>query len=231
MSSKRKVSTFVIYIVTAIIFTVLFLAFPFQKNNTTWVAFTFGCIAIIAGIIVTFMAFNKGMDVKSKVYRFPMFRLGYYYITIQLLLAVALFIAEFFVDIPIWIPIVFGVALLGAFIIGTISIDNVRDIIVNQENKGNLNTEKMEKFRVDIKSLINMCTDEKTKNNVIKLLEEFNYSDPVSSESTKNIENEMSEMIVKISSQIKTDQNTVNNSISELRQLLEKRNMICKMDK
>ena len=226
MSGKSKNTVIIVYFVLSVIYVVIFLAVPFEKNATTWVAFAFGCISIIAGAIVSYISFDKGQDLKSKVYGFPMFRLGYYYTIIQLLLTIALFIAEFFMEIPEWISVVFGIALLGALIIGAVSIDNTREIIEKQEISDSIKTKTMESFVTNLNSLVRKCSDEKTKKALEELAEDFKFSDPVSNIATIDKEKEMSEKIDRLMNNIENDKSI--ELINDLKGLLEERNELCK---
>ena len=231
MSGKSKNTIIIIYAVLAIMYAVIFLAVPFEKNATTWIAFSFGCLSIVAGAIVSFVSFDKGTSLKSKVYGFPMFRLGYYYTTVQVILALALFIAEFFVDIPYWISIVFGVLLLGVLIIGVLAIDNVRDIVEQQDIKTESSTQMMESIKRDVDSLVRKCQDEGIKKELEKLAEIIRYSDPVSNNSTIGIEQDIMDKIAEL--KIAHDENNYNtkNILSELSELIMNRNQICKNSK
>ena len=230
MSGKSKNTVIVIYVVLAVIYAVIFLAVPFQKNAATWAAFTFGIVSILVGAIVTYITFDKGTSLKSKVYGFPMFRLGYYYTIVQLFLSIALFIAEFFVDIPVWISIVFSVILLGVLIIGAVSIDNTREIIERQDIHGSIKTETMEGFITDLNTIFKKCSDEKSKKSLEKLAEDFKYSDPVSGEYTSEIEAEIKKKISELSDAINKNELS-DQIISSINDLLEERNMLCKRGK
>lgn len=230
MSGKSKNTVIVIYVVLAVIYAVIFLTVPFQKNATTWAAFAFGIVSILVGAIVTYITFDKGTSLKSKVYGFPMFRLGYYYTIVQLFLSIALFIAEFFVDIPVWISIVFSVILLGVLIIGAVSIDNTREIVERQDIHDSIKTEAMESFRSDIDSLVRRCTDDKLRKELEKLAEEFKYSDPVSSEATKEFDSVIKNNLQRLK-QIIDDKEKCIFMISEIGKVLMERNEICKKNK
>ena len=181
MSGKNKNTVVIIYVVIAVIFIVSFFVIPFDRNATAWSTFVFGVISIVAGAVITFISFNKGEDLKSKVYGFPMFRLGYYYTIVQLVLSFIFLVAEIFVDIPTWIAVISGLILLGVVVVGTVAIDNVRDVVQQQDVKTKVSTEMMESLRRDVESLARRCDDEKVKKELEKLAEDFRYSDPVSS--------------------------------------------------
>lgn len=231
MSGKSKNTVIISYAVIAVMYAVIFFAIPFDRNATTWIAFSFGLVSIIAGAIVAFIAFDKGENLKSKVYGLPMFRLGYYYTVVQLILSIGLFIAESFVDLPSWIPLVFSVLLLGVFIIGTVAVDNVRDIVEQVDYKEIINTKNIETFRVDIDSLVGSSDDAEINKAIEKLAEDIKYSDPVSSDATKEIEQEILKKISNLSVAIEERDNNAKQIISKLSEMIKDRNRICRLNK
>ena len=231
MSGKSKKTVIILYIVLAAMYSVIFFAVPFERNATTWVAYAFGMVSIIAGLIVAFVAFDKGDSLKSKVYGFPLIRLGYYYTAVQLILSIALFVAVFFVEIPSWISIVFSVLLLGVFVIGVVAIDNVRDIVEKNDYKDEIKTKTVETFRVDINSLVGRSGDAEVNKAIEKLAEEIRYSDPFSSEATKGIEQEIIDKINELGAAIKGNKDNTKQIISELSGMISDRNRICKANK
>lgn len=229
MSGKSKNTVIISYAVIAVMYAVIFFAIPFERNATTWIAFSFGLVSIIAGAIVAFIAFDKGENLKSKVYGFPMFRLGYYYTAVQLILSIGLFIAELFIDLPSWISLVFSVLLLGVFIIGAVAVDNVRDIVEHQETKSVVNTQVMESFAREIGSIVRKSTDSDVTRELEKLAEQFKYSDPVSNDNTKDIESEIGEKLGLLKERINSD--NCAEIIKDIGALLDDRNTICKGNK
>ena len=228
MSGKRKNSVVAIYAVIAVIFIVAFFVIPFERNATSWSAFAFGMISIIAGAIITFIAFDKGEGLKSKIYGFPMFRLGYYYTTVQLIISIIFIALELFVDVPSWIVIVSGLLLLGISVIGVIAVDNVRDVIEQHDARDAARTRTVETFRVDVDSLVGRCADNDVRKAMEKLAEEFKYSDPVSSEATAEIEAEISAMVSELNGILNGDKKNCLAKISEISVLLDRRNKECK---
>ena len=229
MSGKSKNTVIITYAVIAVMYAVIFFAIPFERNATTWIAFSFGLVSIIAGVIVAFIAFDKGENLKSKVYGLPMFRLGYYYTAVQLILSIGLFIAELFIDLPSWISLIFSVLLLGVFIIGVVAVDNVRDIVEHQETKSVVNTQVMESFAREIGSIVRKSTDSDVTRELEKLAEQFKYSDPVSNDNTKNIDVKIGEKLGLLKEKINSDDCSM--LIKEINALLADRNTICKANK
>ena len=231
MSGKNKNSVIIIYSVLTVIYVVAFLVIPFEKNATFWIAFSFGIVSIIAGLIIAFVSFEKGDNLKSKVYGLPIFKLGYAYTIVQIILTIVLAVLATFSEVPYWIALVSGLILLGVLIIGVVAIDNARDYMKQQETRDDNNTKTMEGFRVDLDSLVAKCSDENLKKELEKLAEEFRYSDPVSSEKTKDVENHIREIISGLSESLGKSEVDVNKQIDDIRRLLNERNSICKNNK
>ncbi len=231
MSGKRKNSVVAIYAVIAVIFIVAFFVIPFERNATSWSAFSFGMISIFAGSIITFIAFDKGEGLKSKIYGFPMFRLGYYYTTVQLIISIIFIALELFVDVPSWIVIVSGLLLLGISVVGVIAVDNVRDVIEQHDARDAARTRTVETFRVDVDSLVGRCADNDVRKAMEKLAEEFKYSDPVSSEATAEIEAEIKEKLAELGGMINENPDESLQMISAISELLSNRNAECKKNK
>lgn len=227
MNGKSKNVVVITYAVITVIFVVAFFVVPFERNATAWSAFAFGCVSLITGAIIAFRSFDKGDCLKSKIYGFPIFRLGYYYTIVQLILSIGFIISAWFVEIPSWVVIIFSLALLGVTVIGVAQLDNVRDIAERQDISVKTNTEVMESLHRDVDSLVRKCTDENIKKELEKLAEEFKYSDPVSSEKTLEIEKQLKEMISKF-----IDETALSDlDVTKISNLLKKRNDICKQMK
>ena len=231
MNTKSKSTILIIYAVVAIVYAVCFFVIPFEKNPVTWSAFAFGCVAIIAGAIAGLVSFDNQKEVKSKIYGFPIFRLGYYYTIVQLLLSIIFAVAGSFIEIPVWIVVVSGIVLLGVFIIGVVSIDRVREAVEYQDVNDAVKTKSMETFKVDIDSLVRKSPDENVRKTMEKLSEDFKYSDPVSSDDTKEIEEMIKEKLRELSERIVSSPEKSIELINELDGLLNDRNRMCRNSK
>ncbi len=231
MNTKSKNTSIIIYAVIAVLYLVCFFAIPFEKNAITWTAFAFGFVSIIGGAIAAFVSFENGQELKSKIYGFPIFRLGYYYTIVQLILTVIFCTAGSFIELPVWIVVVSGAILLGVFIIGVISVDRVREVVERQDISDAINTKTVETFRLDIDSLVRKSPDANVQRAMEKLAEEFKYSDPMSSEATRGIEEEIKGKIEELASALVSDPGRSMGIIDEVRGLLENRNRVCRSSK
>ena len=226
MTKERK-TLLIIYAVSVAVFLTIFFAVPFEKKAASWVAFSFGVLSIIVGCCVSLYATNDGKNLQSKVYGFPMFRLGYYYTIAQIIVSFVIIIIASTVGVPAWIPIVVGVILLAVVIAGAAAVDTAKDYIVQQEIGDVEKTKTVETFRVDIDSLVRKCSDDNMKKELEKLAEEFKYSDPVSNKETHELEIRISALVSDLNDAISSD-SVDGKIISSISDLLRERNMICK---
>ena len=229
MNNKQKLSVVIIYSIIAIVYLVCFLAIPFERTSAFWISFVFGIISIIVGCGLAYYSFNND-GIKSKLYGFPIFKLGYAYTVIQIIVSFTIsFICKSY-SVSNWIPIVISVILLAFTLIGVIAVDNAKDIIEKQEIQDAYKTKTVETFRVNIDSLLNRSSNSDVNKAIEKLAEEFKFSDPVSNDAVRDIETVINSKVVEL-------KNVINDSdislplISEISDLLKERNAICKSSK
>ena len=127
--NKRKKSAVAIYIVAAVVYTLLVMVIPFPKPAGSWVMFVFSLISLALGAFVSLYAFSKEETLISKFYGYPVFRIGALYTIIQIALSVVIFIIGAFVNLPFWVGFLISALLLGLASIGVIVTDNSRDYI------------------------------------------------------------------------------------------------------
>lgn len=147
--NKKQISTIVVYAILLIVFNVIFFAVPFHKTAISWVSFAFTWIAFALGYGITDYAFRGTDTLQSKVYGFPVFRVGYLYLGAQIIVTFVLCVAGAIMDAKAWIAVVLSIVLLGAAMIGVIATDSTRDVVekIGQENEKR--TRVVRSFRVD----------------------------------------------------------------------------------
>ena len=122
---KNTIRWWVLLGVVLVVYNVLAFALPFPKTAVFAVSYLFSMIAILAQIYVIRTAFYRGEGVKSKFYGFPIAKVGVIYLAIQLiggLVFMALGLA-----VPVWLPLVLYVVLLGIAVAGFVAVDAARD--------------------------------------------------------------------------------------------------------
>ncbi|MBE6730344.1 MAG: hypothetical protein E7564_01495 [Ruminococcaceae bacterium] len=230
--NKKTLSAVAAYGIVLFLFGFAYFIIPFPKSVASYISFVFTVIAIIASALISAYAFSGKEDLRSKVYGFPVFRVGIVYALAQLIFTVLVSLISIFLYIPEWITIFVGVVLLALAALGVIATDNARDVIEAIEAETSVQTKEMKLFRADVSTLAYNVEDAEVKKELEKLSEMFKYSDPVSSEATEPYERELNLRLedLRASLTIETKEELLA-SIKAIKNLLAERNRICKLNK
>lgn len=228
--NKRVKSLILVYTIIFITECILFFVIPFPKWPAAWIEFTFTLVSIISGCGISRYAFkNEGL--KSKIYGFPMFRIGFVYTIAQSIVGWVIAIAGCFVAVPIWIPVVTSVIILAVSGIGLIGADNARDIITEQQNQTHESVKQMKMFRLDVQYIIDICTDTELKKPLEKLADQFKFSDPVTCDELSDVEDNLQREVKSLAAIVNSDKELARKKIDEVSVLLADRNRRCKESK
>jgi len=228
--NKKTVSAAIVYGIIFLTATVLFIAIPFPKRAASIVSFIFTLMSVVISLVISFYAFKDSKELSSKVYGFPIFRIGVIYTVLQLIVCFIICVVGAFVNVPVWIALVTSILLLAAAAIGVIAADNTRDVIENLDEDTRRSIKKISTLRVNMDGIADMCSDALSRKAVERLAEEFRYSDPVSSPETEEIEHRLSDGIDELRT-LTDDPETLIQKAGELSNLLAERNRLCKMSK
>ena len=231
LKNKKVLSTLIVYGITALILLLLFLIIPFKKPAASWISLIFALISLALSFYVTIYAFGKGDKLVSKVYGFPIARVGFLYAIIQIAVFIILCIIGAFVPVPAWIAAVLSIVLLGAAAIGVIITDNIRDHVEAIDEQVKAETKAISYFRLNTAGLADQVSDPEIKKALEKLEEDIRYSDPVSSEATKEIEEEIQNMLSNLKDSLNGGKAIVLQQIAEIGNLVLERNRVCKNTK
>lgn len=230
--TKRKGSALAVYAIAAVVFTILTLAIPFPKPAASWVMFAFSILSLAGSCGITLFAFNKGRELKSKFYGYPVFRIGILYTVIQAALTVVIYAIGSFVNIPYWVGLALSVLIMGLAAIGVITTDNARDYVENADVKTCMATRTVRKFHVDIADILDICKNEAVYVPLKNLVEKFKYSDVVSNDETAPIEEQIKQELNTLKAMITSENTeTVLTKIETLSRLLSSRNRLCENSK
>lgn len=227
-TDKKTLSFMIVFAIIFVLYNVIFFAVPFPKTGAAWVEYVFSLLAIIGGAGITYYAFGKGGELKSKVYGFPIFRIGYIYAIVQLILGLVVCIIGFFADVPVWIPLVASVLILGLSAIGVIAADATRDVIEELEEQVARVTKQMQTFRLDMQYIADSCKDEALKKQLNSLSEKFRYSDPVSCDELKEQEERLRAEVSELEQLANTDTAKATELVDTITLHLADRNRRCK---
>ena len=129
MLDKKSKSAIAVYAIALFVYIIAFIIIPFNKTASSWITFIFTIIAIASSLFVCKIAFSSEEKLVSKIYGFPIFRVGILYALAQLIIGIIICVINAFVTVPYWIALLISVILLGAAAIGIIITDNTRDMV------------------------------------------------------------------------------------------------------
>lgn len=214
-----------------VVYSVLVFVIPFTKMNmaTFVISYIASVIALLSQVYVAYIAFKGEDNLTSKVYGFPIIKLGYIYLGVQFALSILFYILGAFIDVPVWICIILYVLVLGLAAVGLITTSTYKEAIEEIEVKKEDNKVFIKELRRDTLVYSSKIKDQTTKDLFDKFLDIVRYSDPVSNENLKEIENEINSKYEEIKVLVSHDNYLVaNKEIENLIDLVNRRNLMCK---
>ena len=170
------------------VFSVIAFVIPFPKNTVFWIAYVCGVFAILFQLYIFRSSFGQS-DARSRFYGFPIARLGIYYLVIQLIVSVIEIALSKL--LPTWVVVIINVLILAVALIGCITTETMRDEIATQDTKLKKSVSNMRELQSLTAVLPNQASDPELKKTLQKLVDEFRYSDPLTSEKTDPLEEDM----------------------------------------
>lgn len=226
---KKMTSVIAVYAIVLIMYSVVFLVVPFEKTATTWTTYAFSVLSLIAGPVIVWLAFRKGTTLQSKVYGFPILRLGILYTVAQLIFSIIIYLLSSLVQIPVWVVVVLSILGMGCVAIGLITADNTRDVIEQQEAVAQMQIKTSGQFRIDIDEIVDLCEDATVRKQLEKLSEEIRYSDPVSAPELEELEAKILDELEQLRKIVAEDAETAIVKIKKIAGLVADRNRRCKL--
>ena len=214
----------------AVVYNVIAFALPFVKTAVFFLSWAFTMAALAAQIYVIRTAFFKEEGVRSKLYGFPIARVGMIYLAVQAVLGL-IFMALGTV-VPIWLPLVLYVILMGAALIGLITTEGAREEVERQDKTLIKDVSRMRKFQAHTKMLAREGQIPEAKEPLRELAEAFRYSDPVSSEVLREIEDTLADDLAHIQDAVALlEKEKALELCRKTRRDLEERNQLCRLGK
>lgn len=218
---KQKSSVLAATLIVLILFSVIVFVVPIPKTGVFWLSYVFAVIAVVAQLGFVYVAFGGGSPAKSKFYGFPVFRIGMLYLIVQVALSLVFMLLGGLV--PLWLPFLLYVVVLGLAAVGLIAADNVRDAVQMVDEKRIASTAVMERLRQDAEALKVVYPE------LDKLAEALRYSDPVATDATVPLERQLHSMLVDY--QKLPDYTSRVRCNKQMLDLLAQRNALCKAGK
>lgn len=226
---KNSTRGILVIAVALAVFSVMAFAIPFAHTPAFWTAYGFGALAILFQLYIFRISFAKG-DAKSRFYGFPIARVGVCYLAAQLIAsAIEMALAGV---LPVAVPVVVNVLLLALAVVGCVTVDAMREEINRQDGQLRRNVANMRELQSLSRALVGQCPEGELKTTVEKLADEFRYSDPVSSEKTVEMEEDMRSQLGDIQQAIaEGDEDGAKEMCGKLAGCLTERNRVCAVSK
>jgi len=222
---KKKSSLMVIYCIVFVVYSILFMIIPFDKSASDWVEYVFTIVAIGLSMWVAFYVFGRDDRILSKIYGYPIFRVGAIYLNVQMLVSIVFISIDSVVAVAVWIPVTVSLILFGLALIGIIVTDNTRNIIEKQEAEDVKNTSMMRDILLNAESIRDMCKSSELRQSLTRIVEKIKYSDPVSSSGLIEIEGKIYSAIEGLA---ECDETDMIEEVERIELLLADRNRRCK---
>ena len=230
--NKKSKSVIAVYAIVLFVYVLAFLIIPFSKTAASWISFVFTIIAIAGSLFVCGYAFNAKQTLVSKIYGYPIFRVGAVYAIAQLAIGVVICAISAVIAVPYWVALLVSVILLGAAAIGVIITDNTRDLVEEVDENVKVDTKNITRFQIDIADIVDICENTEVKADIEKLYELFRFSDPITNDDTKESEESIKTMLAELKTLV-VDGSTddIKALIKKITNALNERNRICKASK
>jgi len=227
---KNTVRGLIVLAILLVAFIAIAFAVPFARTTVFWLGFGFAILAILFQLYIFKSAASANGDAKSRFYGFPIARIGVYYLVIQLVVSlVEMALAKV---LPTWVALLINIILAAIAIIGCITVDTMRDEIVQQDGKLKKNVSNMRGLQSISATMVSHCSDEELRVTLQKLANEFRFSDPVSSEETLELEEDMHSQLGNIQQAlVDGDTDGAKKMCTKLMGSLVERNRICSVSK
>jgi hypothetical protein len=224
---KKQLYPVLIIVIVLAAFHLIAFALPFAKTAVFWLAYVMTVIAILAQAGIYVFAFKKANTLKSKIYGFPIAKVGIIFLIVILALSCVFIILS--VIVPIWIEIIVYVLVCAACGAGLIATDTAREAIESIDKKQRETTSFIRTLRAELTVLAGRAADDGVKAALSSLAEKARYSDPVSSAATEEIETQLQYLLDALKPSVYSGRN--DDAIMQIDQMalqLDERNVKCK---
>ena len=227
--TKNRIRFYIAVAIIFVVLTVIAFALPLAKTATFWISYFFAVIALAVQIYAYPKAF-EGESVKSKFYGFPIARITTIYLIAQLALSLIFMLTGKWV--PVWIPLILFVAMLGAAAVGFIAAEGMRDEVERQDVVHKANVGTMRALQSKAVFIVSQCDDTEIKKALNDFAEALRFSDPVSSDALADIEENLTGLVEELGNAVMDkDYSAAKQLCAKASSLLADRNRMCKLNK
>lgn len=229
---KSAMRWWAVLAVLLVVYNVIAFAVPFPKNAVFFVSWGFTLLALGVQVYVIRTAFYQEGGAKSRFYGFPIAKIGLVYLIAQVALNLVFMALGFAVSVPVWVPLVLYVVLLGAAAVGLVSTEATRDEIAGQDARLKKDVSHMRALQSKMAAMVSVAQDDAVRTSLEKFAEAIRFSDPVSSAALKSVEADLSACIDDLQQAVLDNDRDAALSLEKKGELLlAERNRLCKLEK
>lgn len=200
---------------------------PFVHTPMFWLSYGFTLLAIIVQLPLLHWSFRKGTRLSSKLYGFPIARVGAIYLAVQIILGIAFMSLNTL--IPLWTAALAQVLIFALAAAGLLTTETMRSEIQKMDERLHQNVSAMRALQSRVSVLRAQFPDIPP---LKALADELNYSDPVSSEATRELETHLAQCVGEMEAALSGGDPACTRALCEkMHVLLIERNRLCKLNK
>ena len=219
----NRIKGYCIGIILFILFNITAFAIPTTRTTTFWITYVFTIIAFIAQIFIWNFALEKAKNLQHRLWSFSIIYIGIVYLVLQI---IVFFLFRIIATLPTWSAIVVSVIISGISIASILASESGVNEIKQNEIKVHYKISFIRVLQTEIDLLINREKDDDVRLALENLAQKIRFSDPMSSEQLKVLENEIDSKVSDL--KIATNKKEL---IDIINLLLDERNIKCKMIK
>lgn len=159
-----------------------------------WLSYLFMMVSIATSIVSAVLLMKQNREIKDWLFGYPVLKHCFAYILIEFICSVIFMILDNY-DCDWKIGFVIQLIICAVFTIFIISCFMTKDTIEQVEANVKASISFMKGLQVDVELIAAKADNEEVRKAYSKLAENIKYSDPVSMEALKDVENRIAEMV------------------------------------
>ena len=229
---EKKITSMLWYFLAVLVFlNLLVFVIPFSRGMTFWIAYVFLMTALVAQFGIYYLISHTGDLLKKGAVHYPLLRIGYRYLIIQLVVSIIFFLADGFLSPSlVWIPLavcllIFGIS-CGLFVMTYSSLKTVERI----HETTVASTAFIQNLTLEADLLRRQTESPVLQEKLSQFYEIVRFSDPVSSPGLSEIEERIGGQMQVLKSVVACgDAVQAEQILQQLSSELYERNQRCKM--
>ena len=223
------------WIVGFVLFNAITFLIPNQVFGVTrfdkgvfWIAYVLITLSFIAQLVTAYKFIQDDSNDK-RFLNIPLLKTGYVAIIVCIIVGLVFLI---FPVLPAWVGAIVSLLVAGYFVIACVKAYTVANVVADIDVKIKNSTSFVKEALIESANIITRATTEEIKVECQKVYDAFRFSDCVSKDSLKEIENEISNCLTKLKCAVENENITETQFTSKkLLILIKERNMRCKASK